>query len=85
MNKFENNLMKVFAEYDNDFILGAYKELLYLRKTGSFPVGQKYFIELCDVRHRLYESERSLDDTKRDLLDEIARRWALIQESENNG
>lgn len=35
---------------------------------------------LCNVRHRFYESERSLDDTKRDLLDEIARRWALIVE-----
>lgn len=75
-----NSLAKALAEYDEDFILGAYKELLHLRKTGSFPVGQKYFRELCNVRHRFYESERSLDDTKRDLLDEIARRWALIVE-----
>ena len=85
MSKLGNNLMKVFAEYDDDFILGAYKELLYLKKTGSFPVEQKYFRELCDVRHRLCKSGRSPDDTKRDLLDEIARRWASIQESKNNG
>lgn len=70
-------------EYDDDFILGVYRELVYLRKTGAFPIEQKYFRELCNLRHRLYGEygeDRSIDNTKRDLLDEIARRWSLIVE-----
>lgn len=80
-----SSITEVLAEYDDDFILGAYKELLHLRNTGSFPVERKYFRELCDARYRLYEIERALDDTKRDLLDEIARRWALIVEEKVYG
>lgn len=74
-----NSLAEELEEYDDDFILGAYRELVHLRKTGSFPVGQKYFRGLCDLRHRLF-NDRSIDNVKRDLLDEIARRWALIVE-----
>lgn len=77
------SIAEVFAEYDDDFILGAYKELLYLRKTGALPVEPKYFRELCDVRYRLFD-DRSIDNTKRDLLDEIAKRWALIVEDTMN-
>lgn len=74
------NIVEILEDYDDSFILGAYRELLWLRKTGSFPVGQRYFRELCDIHHRLYGDERSIDVTKRYLLDEIARRWALMQE-----
>lgn len=49
-----------FIEYDGSFILGTYNELLVLRRTGTFPVGQKFYREICDLRHRLYGSEREL-------------------------
>lgn len=70
------NFESVLSDYDDKFILGAYKEFQYLREVGSFPVGQKYFRELCDTRHRLYK-DRSIDNVGKSLLNEIARRWAL--------
>lgn len=79
MNK--NSIVDALSQYDNAFILGAYNELLVLRRTGTFPVGQKYFRDICDLRHRIYGSERSIDVAEGDLLNEIARRWASIQES----
>lgn len=75
------SLSEALAEYDDGFLLGAYRELVYLRKTGSFPINQQYFRELCGLRYKLFE-DRSIDNAKRDLLDEIARRWALIVEGE---
>lgn len=57
-----------------------------LREESKFwkeRVLQKYFRELCNLRHRLYGEygeDRSINNTKRDLLDEIARRWSLIVE-----
>lgn len=66
---------EALKEYDNEFICGAYEELQALAETGSFPVGQKYFRELCDERHRIYGDARNIDATRKDLIDEIARRW----------
>lgn len=66
----------VLKNYDDEFLLGAYKEYRWLRETGVFPPGQKYFRELCDRRHVLY-GDRSIDNAGKHLLDEIARRWTL--------
>lgn len=66
---------EALKEYDDEFIRGAYTELQILEETGSFPVGQRYFRELCDERHRLYGGVRNIDATRKDLMDEIARRW----------
>lgn len=70
--KFNSTILK---EYCDEFIRGAYSELKILEETGSFPVGQKYFRELCDLRNRLYHDGRNIDATRTDLLNEIARRW----------
>lgn len=66
---------EALKEYDNEFLRGAYAELQILKETASFPVGQKYFRELCDERHRLYGDVRNIDATRKDLMYEIARRW----------
>lgn len=66
---------EALKEYDDEFIRGAYAELKILEETGSFPVGQKYFRELCDLRNQLYNDGRNIDATRTDLLNEIARRW----------
>ena len=66
---------KALKEYDVEFIRGAYAELKILEETGSFPVGQKYFRKLCDLRNQLYNDGRNIDATRKDLLDEIACRW----------
>lgn len=66
---------EALKEYDDEFIRGAYAELQVLEETGSFLVGQKYFRELCDERHRLYGDGRNIDTTRKDLMNEIARRW----------
>lgn len=72
---------EALREYDNDFLLGAYYELKYLPETGSFPPGQKYFRELVDLRAKLYSCYRDNNSTRKDLMDEIARRWAAEHES----
>lgn len=69
------NFNEALKKYDNEFLRGAYAELQILEETGSFPVGQKYFRELCDERHRLYGDARNIDATRKDLMNEIARRW----------
>lgn len=73
------NFEDALSEYDDNFILGAYKEFQWLRETGSFPDERKYFRELCDRRYSLYK-DRSIDNAGKSLLNEIARRWALTVE-----
>lgn len=69
------NFRELLKEYDDDFLRGAYAELQILEETGSFPIGQKYFRELCDLRHNSYHDGRNIDATRKDLMAEIARRW----------
>lgn len=71
VGKFNEALKK----YDDEFIRGTYAELKILEETDSFPVGQKYFRELCDLRNQSYNDGRNIDATRTDLLNEIARRW----------
>jgi hypothetical protein len=71
MGKFNKALM----DYDDDFLIGAYEELQVLSETGCFPTGQKYFRELADLRHSMYHDGRNNDATKKDVMNEIARRW----------
>ena len=66
---------EVLKEYDDEFIHGAYAELKIFEKTGFFPIGQKYFRQLCDLRHQLYNDGRNIDTTRKDLIDEIVCRW----------
>ena len=71
---------KALMEYSDEFLLKAYQELEYMSENGCMPPGQMYFRELVDLRAKLYKSNRDNDTTKKDLFNEIARRWAKDKE-----
>lgn len=70
--KFNEALM----EYNDEFLANAYTELKYLSEKGAFHKDAKYFSELVDLRSKSYSCQKDIECTKKDLLNEIARRWA---------
>lgn len=71
VGRFNQKLM----EYDDEFILNVYEEIQILDETGAFPPNHKYFRELADIRSKLYNTQYNVDATRKDILEEIARRW----------
>lgn len=71
LGKFNKKLM----EYPDEKLLAAYEELQVLDETGAFPSNAKIFQELVRERQKMYNTSYSLDATRSDILDEIARRW----------
>lgn len=62
-------------EYEDAFLAKAYLELQYLDEMGAFPSDGVYFKELARVRQELYGIPKDIEGTRKDILDEIARRW----------
>lgn len=71
IGRFNQKLM----EFDNEFLIKAYEEIQILNETGAFPPNPDHFRELANIRSRLYDMEYNMDATRKDILEEIARRW----------
>lgn len=56
-------------------LIAAYEELQVLSETGAFPSNAKAFRELAIERQQVYNTDYSLDATRSDIWEEIARRW----------
>lgn len=69
------NFNQKLMELDDDIIINAYEEIQILDETGAFPPGYKYFRELAEIRSKLYGTQYHVDATRKDILEEIARRW----------
>lgn len=71
VGRFNQKLM----EHSNSFLVKAYEEIQILDETGAFSQNPKYFKELANERSKLYDSSYNMDATRKDILEEIARRW----------
>lgn len=71
VGRFNEKLMK----YPDEKLMTAYEELQILSETGAFPPNAESFQQLARDRQRIYNTDYSLDATRADILEEIARRW----------
>ena len=71
VGRFNEKLM----EYSDEKLMTAYEELQILFETGCFPPNAESFQQLARVRQQIYNTNYSLDATRTDILEEIARRW----------
>lgn len=71
MRRFNEKLM----EYPDEKLMTAYEELQILSETGAFPPNTESFQQLARIRQQLCNTDYSLDATRADILEEIARRW----------
>lgn len=71
VGRFNEKLM----EYPDEKLMTAYEELQILSETGAFPPNTESFQQLAKVRQQIYNTDYSLDATRTDILEEIARRW----------
>lgn len=67
----------VLRKKTDEELFEAYQELKKLDETGVLSSG--IFQELCTARAELYHTDCSMDVTRREMMEELGRRWCILR------